>query len=101
MCSGEVTREQGSKVRNSILSGEARTKIEKKIREEVDYMVIYAQIFEALRRIDPKNDPALRFWFNRRSQPMPKRRKKKSILPTTKAWKWPRNSLRTSYWQRT
>ncbi len=59
--SGKVTGEQGSKVRNSILSGEARTKIEKKMREEVDYVVVYAQLFEALQRIDPKNDPALRF----------------------------------------
>jgi hypothetical protein len=59
--SGKVTGEQGSKVRNSILSGEARTKIEKKMREEVDYVVVYAQVFEALQRIDPKNDPALRF----------------------------------------
>ena len=59
--SGKFTREQGSKVRNSILSGEARTQIEKKIREEVDYVVVYAQVFEALQRIDPKNDTALRF----------------------------------------
>ncbi len=59
--SGKVTREQGSKVRNTILSGEARTQIEKKMREEVDYVVVYAQVFEALQRIDPKNDTALRF----------------------------------------
>ena len=76
MRSGKVTREQGSKVSSNILSGEVRTKIEKKIREEVDYVLIYAQVFEALRRIDPKNDSALRFWFNRRGQPMPKRKKK-------------------------
>ena len=59
--SGKVDPEKGSKVRNSILAGEARSRIEKTVREEVDYVVIYQQVFEALKRIDPKFDPALRF----------------------------------------
>ena len=58
---GKVSSEQGSKVRNSILSGGVRDQIEKKMREEVDYVVVYAQVFEALQRIDAKHDPALRF----------------------------------------
>ncbi|MDP6700281.1 MAG: hypothetical protein QGH25_11575, partial [Candidatus Latescibacteria bacterium] len=62
--SGRVSREQGSKVRNSILAGGVRTEIQKKLREEVDYVVVYAQVFEALQRIDSKNDPALRFMIN-------------------------------------
>jgi len=62
--SGRVSREQGSKMRNSILAGGVRTEIQKKLREEVDYVVVYAQVFEALQRIDSKNDPALRFMIN-------------------------------------
>ncbi len=59
--SGKVDREKGSKIRNSILSGTARDSLEKKMREEVDYVIIYAQFFEGLQRIDPSFDPALRF----------------------------------------
>jgi hypothetical protein len=59
--SGKVDREKGSKIRNSILSGTARDSLEKKIREEVDYVIIYAQFFEGLQRIDPRFAPALRF----------------------------------------
>jgi len=59
--SGKVDREKGSKIRNSILSGTARDRIEKKMREEVDYVIVYAQVFEGLQRIDPSFDPALRF----------------------------------------
>ena len=62
--SGRVSREQGSKARNSILAGGVRTEVQKKLREEVDYVVVYAQVFEALQRIDSKNDPALRFMIN-------------------------------------
>ena len=59
--SGKVDPEKGSKVCNSILAGEVRGRIEKTVREEVDYVVIYLQVFEALKRMDPKLDPALRF----------------------------------------
>jgi hypothetical protein len=59
--SGQVSREKGSKIRNSILTGQARDRIEKKVREEVDYVVVYTQVFEALKRIEPKCDPGLRF----------------------------------------
>ncbi len=59
--SGKIGREKAGKIRNSILSGQARDRLEKKIREEVDYVAIYAQVFEALQRIDPRYDPALSF----------------------------------------
>jgi hypothetical protein len=59
--SGKVDREKGSKIRNTILSGTARDSLEKKMREEVDYVIVYAQFFEGLQRIDPRFDAALRF----------------------------------------
>ncbi len=59
--SGKIEREKAGKIRNSILSGQARDRLEKKIREEVDYVAIYAQVFEALKRIDPRYDLALGF----------------------------------------
>ena len=61
MRSGKIEREKGSKIRNSILSGQARDRLDKKVREEVDYVAIYAQVFEALGRIDPRYDAALNF----------------------------------------
>ncbi len=59
--SGKIDREKAGKIRNSILSGQARDRLEKKVREEVDYVAIYAQVFEALGRIDVRYDAALRF----------------------------------------
>ncbi|MEE2727062.1 MAG: hypothetical protein VX792_08290 [Candidatus Latescibacterota bacterium] len=61
MRSGKIERERGSKIRNSILSGQARDRLDKKVREEVDYVAIYARVFEALGRIDPRYDAALNF----------------------------------------
>jgi len=58
---GKMTAENGSKIRNSILSGTARDRLERKVRDEVDYVVVYRQMFEALQRIDPKYDDGLRF----------------------------------------
>lgn len=59
--SGKATAEQGSKVRNSILSGNVRDRLERHVREAVDHAVVYTQVFNALRRIDPRFDGALRF----------------------------------------
>ena len=58
---GKVTQEQGSKVRNSILTGNVAHKLERKVRDAVDSVVVYQQVFEALKRMDPRYDPALRF----------------------------------------
>lgn len=59
--SGKIDGEKGSKIRNSILSGQARDRIERHTKEALDYAVAYLQVFEALGRIDPRFDPALRF----------------------------------------
>ncbi|MFH1566980.1 MAG: hypothetical protein ABIL09_03205 [Gemmatimonadota bacterium] len=59
--SGKATQEQGSKVRNSILNGKARDRVERQVREAVDYAVLYIQLFQALGRVGARFDPALRF----------------------------------------
>ena len=59
--SGRVDKQQGSKIRNSIMDGTARDKIEKKVGEAVDFSVRYLQVFEALRRLEPRFDDGLRF----------------------------------------
>ena len=59
--SGKATAEQGSKIRNSILTGQVRDRLEKQVKGAVDHAVVYTQVFQALRRIDERYDPALRF----------------------------------------
>ena len=61
MKAGKVDQEKGSKIRNSILSGEARDRVEKNVKEALDYSVAYLQVFEALGRIDAQFDPGIRF----------------------------------------
>ena len=58
---GRVDRDKGSKIRNSILSGQVRDKLEKKVKDTVDYVVLYLQVFRGLQRIDPRYDPSLRY----------------------------------------
>lgn len=58
---GKVSQEQGSKIRNTILTGKARVRLERTLKESVDYVVMYQQVFEALKRIDPIYDDGLRF----------------------------------------
>ena len=58
---GKVSREQGSKIRNTILTGKARVRLERTLKESVDYVVMYQQVFEAFKRIDPRYDDGLRF----------------------------------------
>lgn len=58
---GRIAPERDSKIRNTLLSGKARERIEKKVRDTVDHVVVYQQVFCALKRIDPRFDPALRF----------------------------------------
>lgn len=59
--SGKIDGEKGSKIRNSLISGQARYRIEKHTKEALDFAVAYLQVFEALGRIEPRFDPALRF----------------------------------------
>lgn len=61
MKAGTVERDKGSKIRNSILSGQVRDRIDRKVKEALDYAVAYVQVFEALGRIETRFDPALRF----------------------------------------
>jgi hypothetical protein len=58
---GKISREQGSKIRNSLLAGTVRFEFDRKIKAVTDYAVTYLQLFAALKRIEPKYDPALRF----------------------------------------
>lgn len=64
--SGKASAEQGSKIRNSILTGKARDRLEHRVREAVDHAVVYTQVFQALRRIEARFDPALRFLIRHR-----------------------------------
>lgn len=58
---GSMGKEQGSKIRNSILAGTARDKIESQVKEAVDFSVAYLQVFEALQRIETRFDDGIRF----------------------------------------
>ena len=67
VASGEIDRAEGERLRNSVLSREARDEIEGKLAGAVDYAVRFVQTFEAMKRISPSNDEALRFLiFNKR-----------------------------------
>jgi hypothetical protein len=58
---GRVDAQKGSKIRNSILSGNVRDKIEKSVSKAVDFSVQYLQVFDALKRIEPRFDSGMRF----------------------------------------
>lgn len=59
--SGKISREQGSKIRNSLMAGNVRFEFDRKIKAVTDYAVTYLQLFAALKRVEPKYDEALRF----------------------------------------
>lgn len=59
--SGKISREQGSKIRNSLLAGNVRFEFDRKVKAVTDYAVTYLQLFAGLKRIEPKYDGALRF----------------------------------------
>jgi len=63
---GRVDAQQGSKIRNSILDGTARDKIDKKVTQAVDFSVQYLQVFDALKRIEPRFDSGMRFLMRHR-----------------------------------
>ena len=58
---GKVDMQKGSKIRNSVLAGTARDRIEKGVKEALDYAVVYMQVFRSLGRIEDRFDPALKF----------------------------------------
>ncbi|MEW6750688.1 MAG: hypothetical protein AB1505_06890 [Candidatus Latescibacterota bacterium] len=63
---GEMAQERGSRIRNSILAGPVRDRLERRVREAVDWVVIYQQVFQSLQKIDTRLDPALRFLIRRK-----------------------------------
>jgi hypothetical protein len=61
MREGKIDNEKGSKIRNTLMSGNARDRIDKGVKEALDFSVVYLQVFEALGRIDVGFDGALKF----------------------------------------
>ena len=57
--SGEIDEKEATEIRNSILAGSSRDKIERKIKEAVADSVRYIQVFESMQKIDPKYFDAL------------------------------------------
>ncbi len=58
---GEIDEKEATEIRNSILGGSARDKLERKIREAVADSVRYIQVFESMQKIDPKYHDAIGF----------------------------------------
>ena len=58
---GEIDEFEAGNIRNSILGGQARDALEKKVKEAVDQAVRYLQVFESMQKISAQYDGALRF----------------------------------------
>ncbi len=58
---GEIDEKEATSIRNSILTGETRDKLERKVREAVADSVRYLQVFESMQKIDPSYHDALTF----------------------------------------
>ena len=58
---GEIDEKEATDMRNSILGGSARDKLERKLKEAVADSVRYIQVFESMQKIDPKYHDALGF----------------------------------------
>ncbi|MFA6111864.1 MAG: hypothetical protein WDA75_24140 [Candidatus Latescibacterota bacterium] len=58
---GEIDQTEADRVRNTILHGEARDALERKVREVVDQVVRYLQVFESMQKMNPVADDALAF----------------------------------------
>ena len=58
---GEIDEQEATHIRNSILTGETRDKLERKIKEAVADSVRYLQVFESMQKIDPSYHDALTF----------------------------------------
>ena len=64
---GEIGEDEASDIRNSILQGSARDKLERKIKEAVSDSVRYIQVFESMQKIDPKYHDALAFMIQHKN----------------------------------
>jgi polyhydroxyalkanoate synthesis regulator phasin len=58
---GSISEEKGERIRNSIMDRTVRYELDRKVREATDYAVSYIQVFESMKKINPKYDQALRF----------------------------------------
>ena len=58
---GEITEVEAAEHRNSILSGEARDQLERRVREVVSDTVKYLQVFEGMQKINPDYHDAIAF----------------------------------------
>ena len=58
---GQIDDRDFSRVRNSILSGQARDELDRRVREVVSGHLRYLEVFDSMKRIDERFDDALRF----------------------------------------
>ena len=58
---GEISEQDADHIRNSILKGDARSELERKVREAVDHAVIYLQVYQAMQRIGTQYDEPLAY----------------------------------------
>jgi len=58
---GSISEEKGERIRNSIMDRTVRYELDRKVREATDYAVSYIQVFESMKKINPKYDQALQF----------------------------------------
>ena len=59
--SGQISEQEAASIRNSYMDGSARSALESKVREAVDGVVRYLEIFEGLKRISSQYDRAMEF----------------------------------------
>ena len=58
---GEIDEAEGTRIRNSLMDGEARNEVESKVREAVEQSSRYLHVFDSMRKIDPSYDDGLAF----------------------------------------
>jgi len=59
--SGAIDAEEASRLRNSLMTEELRTKLDRKVKGAVDHAVRFLQAFESMQRVSTSIDEALRF----------------------------------------
>lgn len=59
--SGEITTDEATEIRNSLMNSNVRDKLERKVREAVSDSVKYLQVFESMKKIDSSYHDALAF----------------------------------------
>jgi len=65
---GEISEAEAAEHRNSILSGEARDKLERRVREAVSETVKYVQVFESMQKINPEYHDAIAFLIDHKAE---------------------------------